>query len=98
MNGFLDKMVSIFIGLGSVFTGFLLASWIYHYLLEFVTDEVFGWNRQTQEPFFLKDLLIVLIQIMLMAVVFGFLVVAISYGVFQLVNGFFNAYLSELFR
>ena len=88
----LDKVVSIFIGIGSVFTGVLLASWICHYLFEFMADEVFDWNRRwTQERFLLKDYFSVLVGIILMVVAFGFLTVAISYGVFQLVDGFFNA-------
>lgn len=43
MNGLLDKVINIFIRVGSVFTGVLLAAWIYHSLLEFISDKF--WNR-----------------------------------------------------
>ena len=82
MNGLLDKVVNIFIGAGSIFTGVLLAWWIYHYLLEFISDELDRSNVHWG-----VGCLIFILTLL----VFGFLSVAISYKVFQLVDGFFNA-------
>lgn len=80
MNGLLDEVVNIFIGIGAICTGVMLASWIYYYLVKFISDKV--WNSPN------ASMVLSFLLVPVLTISFLFLAVAISYGVFQLVDDF----------